>query len=288
MYFPRYWAKASVDGAGRLGDTVNVVAWGWSDVSNDDALAKAKARAQNALSRIPPEPGQARQAAYYEDRPFREPILQDHSQGSIKALITRNSFGCEVLNTDCVAFADIDYDPPRIGILDALFGARKKLGRGANHVAKRKHWKNCGNGRAQIHRYGSFRVYRTAGGLRLLRTSGTLQADSPQAKAWLEAVGSDPLYRKLCQNQKSFRARLTPKPWRCGLKANWTCAFPLAEPSEQATLEKWLINYQSKCASFAVCELLETMGSAMPATELKPLIALHDERTSVGKGLPLS
>ena len=285
MYFPRYWAKASVDGPGRLGQTINVLAWGWSDVSTEEALARATTRAQSALARIPPDASQARHAKYYEDRPFREPVLQDHSRGPIKALITRNSFGCEVLNTDCVAFADIDYDAPQVGIFGSLFGAKKKLAALAAAWEERtldhlREWQNSNSS-------WSFRVYRTAGGLRLLRTSGLLAADSPEASAWLEAVGSDPLYRRLCLNQKSFRARLTPKPWRCGLK-QLRVYFPWAQPGERAALEKWLNAYQPKCESFAVCELLESLGADIPARELEPLIALHDERTSVGSGRPLA
>jgi hypothetical protein len=285
MYFPRYWAKASVEGPCEIGDKVNVTAWGWSDVSTDDALARGTARAQTALAHLPANTKRDSRAAYYENRPFREPVLQDHSKGPIKALISRNSFGCEVLNTDCAAFADIDFNPPQTGLFASLFGGRKKAAEAqaaweTQTLEKLRQWQ-------RVNPSWSFRVYRTAGGLRLLRTSGLLQADSFEAKAWLEAVGSDPLYLRLCKTQKSFRARLTPKPWRCGLR-QLSVHFPWAEKSEQAELEKWLTNYRPKCASFAVCELLETMGADRPVRELEPILALHDERTSVGKGLPLA
>jgi len=286
MYFPRYWAKASVDGRGRGGITVNAQAWGWSDVSDADALARATARAQALLSHLPPEPGELKRAHYYEARPFREPVLQDLSQGPVKAIITRNSFGCEVLNTDTVAFADIDYDPPRVGIFSALFGGGKKKAAEAQAawetqtLEKLQQWQ-------QAHSSWSFRVYRTAGGLRLLVISGLQPASDPASMKWLEAVGSDPLYLRLCRDQKSFRARLTPKPWRCGLK-QLTVRFPWAKESEQEAFEKWLGNYQPKCDSYAVCAYLQTLGIDTPAPEIRPILALHDERTSVGKGLPLA
>jgi hypothetical protein len=289
MYFPRYWAKASVDGPGRLGETVNVVAWGWSDISDADALTKANARAQAALPKIPPEQprrGRGGQAAYYEDRPFREPILEDHSHGASKALITRNSFGCEVLNTDGVAFADIDHEPPRIGLFGALFGGGKKKAAEAQiawenqTLEKLREWQRDNSS-------WSFRVYRTAGGLRLLRTSGLLAANGPEAIGWLEAVGSDPLYVRLCRNQKSFRARLTPKPWRCGFR-QLGIRFPWAEHAEQKELESWLRKYQEKCAAFAVCDFIETIGNDWPAPDVAGILELHDARTSVGGGRPLA
>lgn len=287
MYFPRYWAKGFVDGPGRTGQKLHVEAWGWSDVSESDARVRATSRAQSLLAQLPPpgrDPRRNREQ-YYENRPFREPILQDLSQGTVKALITRNSFGCDVLNTDCVAFADIDHEPPQLGIFGSLFGARKKLAEAQvawenQTLQKLQQWQSSNPS-------WSFRVYRTAGGLRLLRTSGLLQADSPEAIGWLEAVGSDPLYLRLCKTQKSFRARLTPKPWRCGLSQLSVC-FPWAEKSEQAELEKWMRNYQPKCASFAVCEYLQTMGSDRPARELQSLVTLHDQKTSVGSALPLA
>ena len=32
-----------------------------------------------------------------------------------------------------------------------------------------------------------------------------------------DTLGADPPYRRLCRTQKCFLARLTPKPWRCGV-----------------------------------------------------------------------
>lgn len=112
-------------------------------------------------------------------------------------------------------------------------------------------------------------------------------AGTDEAKAWLKDMGSDPLYQKLCENQKSFRARLTPKSWRCGLRQP-TVRFPWETEKKQQIMEKWISNYQQKSQGFAVCELIETMGAPFPISELKPLIDLHDTRTAVASGLPLA
>jgi hypothetical protein len=36
--------------------------------------------------------------------------------------------------------------------------------------------------------------------------------------AALRELGSDPKYVQLAKAQECFRARLTPKPWRCGVR----------------------------------------------------------------------
>jgi hypothetical protein len=285
MYFPRYWAKGTVKGPGRLGQTLNAEAWGWSDISDADALALATARAQALLAKLPPEKRQAKRAQYYDGRPFREPVLQDLSRGSIKALITRNSFGCEVLNTDAVAFADIDYDPPRTNIFSSLFGGKKKAA-AAQAAWEAQKLETLRQGQRE-HPSWSFRVYRTAGGLRLLVVSGLKIAGSAESVSWLEAVGSDPLYLRLCRDQKSFRARLTPKPWRCAWH-QLTVRFPYSGDSERERFNIWLTGYEKRCVNFAVCEFLETVGVDTPASELREIIALHDERTFVGTGRPLA
>ena len=60
------------------------------------------------------------------------------------------------------------------------------------------------------------RVYRTAGGFRLLVTSDTFDPMSTETIELLKAFGSDPLYIRLCKAQECFRRRLSAKFWRCG------------------------------------------------------------------------
>ena len=58
----------------------------------------------------------------------------------------------------------------------------------------------------------------------------------------MKALGADPAFLHLCRIQGSFRARLTPKPWRCG-QANPPGSFP-REPEAQAAFAEWLAQYQ--------------------------------------------
>ena len=283
MYFPRYWQRATVKGPNRKGETFETMALGWSDTSNEEALAKATERAWAALARLPLE--KRGPSCYYEGRPFREPILEDASRNEVKVLITRNSLGCDVLNTDRVGFADLDYEPLRTGLFANLFGSAKK--QKAEH---RQNWEQQALARLRDWQRGNpawgFRIYRTAGGFRVLVTSHLMEPDA-QAKQWLESIGSDPLYQRLCRDQKSFRARLTPKAWRCGLRQP-EVRFPFATPKEEQNMAAWLEKYRQKSGAFAVCEYVETAGPASVDAAVKPVLDLHDTRTLIASGLPLA
>jgi len=56
-----------------------------------------------------------------------------------------------------------------------------------------------------------WRIYRTRAGLRLLATQSLVEADSGIAEGLFEALGADPLYRKLCKTQKCFSSPADPK-----------------------------------------------------------------------------
>ena len=287
MYFPKYWIKAAMKGPNREGDVWETEAWGWSDSSEEDARQKALVRAGETLARLPlTQRGRSKQTAYYESSPCHEIILEDLSKGKVRTVVTRNSLGCDVLNTDCVGFADIDYVPVRGSFFASLFGGGAK-----KREAEKADWEQRTlEGLRTWQRENSswsFRVYRTAGGLRLLAISKLLVPDGPEAVQWLQAVGSDPLYQTLCRNQKSFRARLTPKPWRCKIpnppvRSIWDAA------SKTKAMETWLEKYRNRAAGFAVCEFLETMGSPTPLAECRSMVELHDERTSATSGMPLA
>ncbi len=284
MYFPKYWIKAAVKGPNREGQVWETEAWGWSDVSEEDARQKALARAGETLARLPLEQ-RGRSSPYYEVSPSREVVLEELSKGEVRTIISRNSLGCDVLNTDRVGFADIDYVPVRGSFFGSLFGGAKK--KAAEKVAWEEKTLDGLRTWQRENPALSFRVYRTAGGFRLLAISKLLAPDGPETVQWLQAVGSDQLYQTLCRNQKSFRARLTPKPWRCDIpnppmRSIWEGAAKGKE------MEKWLEKYRSKAAGFAVCQFLETMGSPMPLNECRAMVELHGVRTLASSGMPLA
>src|SRR5258708_17287312 len=58
------------------------------------------------------------------------------------------------------------------------------------------------------------RVYKTAAGYRAMVVNAGFDPGSTRSEEVLKEFGADPLYVRLCKMQQSFRARLTPKPWR--------------------------------------------------------------------------
>jgi hypothetical protein len=205
----------------------------------------------------------------YADRPLREPVLREirDSGGEISAVVTRNSYGCHVLNTARAMFVDVDL-PEGVENLAAV------------SIAKADAW-------ARQQAGWSWRVYRTQAGLRLLATHQLFHPEDAICQAVFNATGCDPLYKKLCQTQSCFRARLTPKPWRCELP-NPPSRWPFEDTGAERQYAQWDARYQSVCAGRATCQFVSTVGSGEVHEAIQPLIALHDDISGVNSGLPLA
>src|SRR3954469_7219019 len=101
MNFPQFWAKATYK---------NFEAWGWSSENVAEAQQSGLAAAQRVAARILSGERPPPHWAYYPSRPFREQILEErkNDRDEISAVVTRNSYGCLVLNTARIMFVDID------------------------------------------------------------------------------------------------------------------------------------------------------------------------------------
>ena len=82
------------------------------------------------------------------------------------------------------------------------------------------------------------RVYKTCAGYRGLVTHATFDPTADATLDLMRQFRCDPQYVTLCKRQESFRARLTPKGWRCKLWGKylqkylgWLCD---TEPSEHS------------------------------------------------------
>ncbi|HEV8675259.1 MAG TPA: hypothetical protein VGX21_14515 [Methylomirabilota bacterium] len=106
-------------------------------------------------------------------------------------------------------------------------------------------------------------------------------------EAVLERFGADPLYVRLCRLQQSFRARLTPKPWRCGLAAP-PATFPFDTPRAESRFRAWEASYASTAARYATCRYLATVGGDRMAPGLEDLVRYHDQETRATSDLPLA
>jgi len=275
MNFPKFWA---------LGKSGDFLAWRWSDTSLEDAAASARQAATRVEAAFKASAGRRLERYLYGDRPLREPVLNSivDDSGAMIAAITRNSYGCDVLNAARAMFVDVDLPEPRGGgLLGSLFGKKKPDSDPTLDVAlgKADTW-------AQSHDGWNWRIYRTKGGLRLLATHALFDPTEAACGAAFDALGADPLYRKLCENQQSFRARLSPKPWRCGVPtppARW----PFQDARAEQAFEKWNGRYATASATRATCKLLSA-GSGPVHASVQPIIDLHDKLTRASSDLPLA
>jgi hypothetical protein len=277
MDFPPFWSK---------GTEGSFSAWGWSHQSLADASTRAFASAKRIAAHF--KNSQAPLDRYYGGhRPMREEVLREFkdSEGKLAAAITRNSYGCQVLNTASLMFVDVDLPED---ILHESF--LKKMFRGSKPSAlecaqtaaltKADQWASSQAG-------WGWRFYRTFAGFRLIATHRLFQPEDPVCEGVFAAMEADPLYRKLCQTQKCFRARLTPKPWRCGIHDKPT-RWPWANDKELKYFQTWSRDYEGKSAKFATCQFIRSIGDDRVHEAIKPLLQVHDEMTGVASGKPLA
>lgn len=108
-------------------------------------------------------------------------------------------------------------------------------GDSVNRLARRfPRWQTFNESHAQqkvqtfieTHPDWGLRVYRTPMGLRLLGTHAPMS--SVDALPALQQLSNDACYIRLCQQQGCFRARLSGKPWRMGLRAMPKAYWPVA------------------------------------------------------------
>jgi hypothetical protein len=134
---------------------------------------------------------------------------------------------------------------------------------------------------------GAFRIYRTAGGFRALAPGREFDPAGRDTQDLMKATGTDPWFVRLCLAQKSFRARLTPKPWRIGLKAP-PGEFP-REGDMQERFTQWLREYESASKGHATCRFIETVGKGgFVGSDDGDLVELHDRATRATESLPLA
>ncbi|MCU0241596.1 MAG: hypothetical protein MUF51_04150 [Vicinamibacteria bacterium] len=290
MYFPKYWAQAQQD---------SLISWRWSDRSLDEARAIAR-DSVDRLAQIYSSGGFRCMERYgYGSRPLREPVLREirAEDGAIAGVITRNAYGSLVLNTARVMILDIDLDapvPPRehfVSILPVwlmlIFGQRKPgapshSGQAAFDAAlgRVERWSR------QNPDWG-LRLYRTCAGLRLIVTHATFDPVAAANHAICDTLAVDPLYRRLCREQKSFRARLTPKHWRVRL-GRPDQRWPFEGEKAEKRFSRWEVAYRKACAGHAVCRLIDSFGSREVIPDARVLIDLHDESTATRSDLPLA
>lgn len=322
MLIPRFWSRASSQAVAPDGRTVRFHVWRGSRTDPAEAQALAQEAVGRIADRISRGAGFPERYAY-GDRPLREEVVRElpgSTGDDPDAAITRNSYGALVLNAARAFFIDVDVAgaEPRAqadshqseptapaasiwGIVDSLplpGGLRSIVDqfRPASGSTSPASTPPADPTAAAVERLRRFvaarpewrvRVYRTYAGLRYLVTHAPFSPTDADVQAAMAAVGADPQYIRLCQVQKSFRARLTPKPWRIGVE-NPPVTFPYQSPEDEREMRGWVARYDAASAGRATCRFVEEIGTGAEHPDLAVIRALHDEHTRATSGLPLA
>ena len=276
MKIPKVWVSADEQAKWPDGSTSMVRAFGWSDGD----LAEARTRAVEAVKRLAERitAGQPFPERYsYADRPVREEIIatRDLTLDATRAIVTRNGDGCLVLNTASVMFVDVDAPEP--GFIARLFGKKKD-----ELPPPLTAWVEQ-NPRAKV------RVYRTHSGWRYLMMHDSFDPTSPKTRELLVALGSDRKYVELTRIQESFRARLSPKPWRL---ANTMHApgirFPRETSDADREMKEWLAEYEPGAEACATTRFVAELGGGRDTSDAQAIARFHDRVTKASQPLELA
>lgn len=277
MKIPKYWARSGTVERNPGGRVFNLACWQWSDESVEQARQRAQQRVGEIARKV--RAGEELNRYGYCDRALREPTVQSiESRSGIElGKVTRNQYGALVLNATQALFADVDFPEEGAGAslggrLLRLFGAATS-GPEAACVERISAW-------AQHNPQINIRIYRTFAGLRCLIANRRYDPDRNEALDILRALGSDPLYVRLCQAQECFRARLTPKPWRCNLSVP-PARFPFETDREQQRFRDWERQYTQTIAAYSVCRLVKEIGPKDIDPDIAPILDLHDKSTGI-------
>jgi hypothetical protein len=205
---------------------------------------------------------------YGGDRGEEEVPVRERLAGAI----TRNHYGCLVLNANRALFIDVDVLP---------------AGRANCPVEP---WQQVLGDLCTVlsnERDEGFRMYRTAAGYRIIATRREYEPMSPESAALMESVGADVDFVSLCRVQNSFRARLTPKPWRCGVRRPPNF-FPRESVQQKLRFAEWLSGYEQACRGHATCRYLGHVGPEKIHECITPIVELHDRETKAHGPLPLA
>ncbi len=278
MIIQKYWTCKCHEVELPGGAILYLRTWGWGE--NDDAAKQhAAARAEKVRKRILqqdiPDPYE------YGDRPLREEIVEAIGGAADEghAMVTRNKYGVLVLNSASLLFLDIDQAPQKRSFISRLLGRKADAARNEQLLAIREQLANF----PKI----SFRLYQTAAGFRVIATNRAFNPVAEETRELMLATNTDPLYQRLCLAQHCFRARLTPKPWRCALSLPPN-SFPRADTQAEAKFIAWRRNYEHTIQQFATCRFIESIGTGAIDARLSTLIALHDRTTRCTENLPLA
>ncbi|WP_312319078.1 hypothetical protein [Stenotrophomonas sp.] len=326
MIVPEYWAEAIRD-TRHKGRRLVVRRFGWSDDSVAAAQAHAELRVQEALDTLlqgQDVPRRERLTNYGVDGvPIREQIVERQDD----LVITRNSYGALCLNTPNVLFADIDHPPVpttwalswvlTVVLWSGLWVLGANLINGTagfllaatvvialNALMLRRTKRNTqrraqleAQALARMERFSAkhpdwhLRTYRTPAGLRVLVMHATFSPHDDEVQQLFAALHTDKLYMRMCRVQHCFRACLTPKPWRVGIRRRIRPPFAAwsAEQAFRPDRLQWIAEYERRARGHAACSFLRAYGNEGSVdAKAEAVRAVHDRMTQAYESLPLA
>jgi len=325
MIVPQFWAEARKQHK-QTGKQVTVRRFGWSDISQEEAQTKADQRCQEALDQILSGVELERRETKIpyngaSGLPIREEIISRHGD----TVITRNSYGALCLNTPNVLFVDIDYkaepsfkftlvtfvilalcailtgylnDSKFIGISLAILSLLFCSTISAVLYQSIMKFKG-GLEKASLERIDRFlqqhpdwnlRLYKTPAGMRILVTHRTFDSDESSVHDCFDSLDADPMYAMMCRNQRCFRARVSPKPWRIGIGQHMRPRpghWPVA-PERLPIRNAWITQYEKKAVAYASCTFIGSKGNGTIHPDVAIVIELHDHLCRSDSSLPIA
>lgn len=279
---PKFTAHVTVC-VERAGKTVFRTASASSPESEADARERARAlarqRAESAAAGNAPE---EHAGTYpYPERVLVEPILErirfsDTTGDRELARITRNGYAARVINAYRAMFVDVDTVPDTGAnpVTGAKIFSRAPVTEFAAMDALAALIRRCGD--------LAFRVYATRAGLRYLCINREFDPTAPETLALMNDLKADARYVTLCRVQKCFRARLTPKPWRCEIRETKTGGGFLGKLFGPKTV---VVNEPGR---FATCRFVDEIGTGKITPVIARILEFHDAGAEAHSGKPLA
>lgn len=254
MRLQAYSRHSPADARTRMEEKVRVLSAFYASPASPEAVESMR----SSLRALDEQPEESDYSAA-----ILEPLLR---RVDARNIITRNRYGAEVLNSEDTCFLDVDSFPPSWAErIRSIFSRRRSDEERLLAAAAAL----CAEDAAM-----SIRVYRTAGGWRLIVAADDLYPVSPRAEALMRRLRVDTIYTRLCHRQACWRARLTPKPYRLGMPTRYP--RPALSGAVTEAEQEWIALYEQKSASVAVCRLVDTFGPPLRSA----IIELHDELTA--------
>jgi hypothetical protein len=251
-----------------------------SSTYNAEVIAAQLRLARPAKPRRKRKGGRRTENPYYGPSQHLEEAIERAIGQNIDALVTRNHYGCLVLNAARALFIDVDVFVPS-DVYNPIEGRELRVQPIRQQVLTDLRTVLQGE-----RDYG-FRIYHTAAGFRVLATTHEFEPGTENVERLMKSVGADRDFVELCRHQHNFRARLSPKPWRCGLRRPPNF-FPRKSVQAEKRFESWLAEYDRACYSRATCKFIEHVGPESAHDRIRPVIEFHDRTTKATSDCPLA